>query len=238
EVVPGDGTIEAEGSQAVEVEVPRAAPFVSVRVTTNSPDLEVPSAMEPGAFTDAAQLEVAEVAIRGGQLRGAVRNGLAEDLNGVVLNLILNDLDGRELVSLEAPIGDLKAGAKQTFAVPTTISAEAAAGWSFAFSSAAGALEGDAGVSFEPFDLDGLVVAIDQMTATEAGLTVAVTATNNRPAALKGLQLTVDLVDSTGRAGQAVVTIGDLAPGAAQAGEAVASGLVDCDQIGISWASK
>ncbi|MFM2090403.1 MAG: hypothetical protein RLZZ127_892, partial [Planctomycetota bacterium] len=88
--------------------------FANVRITARCAE---DAAAASGRLTGAAELQVGRLRLEGTTLRAAVRNGLAEPVQGLTVELDLLGADGTSLRTVTLPKMDLAAGEVREVAV-------------------------------------------------------------------------------------------------------------------------
>lgn len=81
--------------------------FANLSIATKMTDI---TSLDPGSFTGAEDVEIAQVRADGKLLKAKVRNGFKAPLTSVVVNVTLIDGNGKAVKSLTLPVGDMKAG--------------------------------------------------------------------------------------------------------------------------------
>ena len=242
EFVPEDGTVAGgfEGEQRLVVK--NCPPFNNLSITTKKKEAANAvgggASLHPGAFTQAAAIEVAELALTDEQVTAQVRNGTAEAVPGLVVTLQFFDAAGAELASLDLPAGDLAPGAVAPISAPKPDLA-GAAGWGFAYSMGAPRQAGAdqperdgpiASMTVDPLRLDILdVVAAGGMVKVKARFT------NEGSKDLSSLVCDLTLSDGAGKEASPSVTVGDLPAGGEWTGSFTAAGIAGVSGVGLQF---
>lgn len=213
EYIPEDGTIPpgyAEQQQLIVEGVPK---FHTILIATRKREQ---ASLDPGAFTDAPEVQVAGVAIGDGQFTATVRNNLPADVVGLVITLDLTNANGGVLGSVDVEIGDLASGTDAPLAADIShLDGVAGYGLGMSFGEAGGggpaddgsAAVADGAISLPP--IDGVVVSVDSVTAIEGGLSLVTAISNQRDADLAGLVVTLTVTGPEGPV-EVELNIGDL----------------------------
>jgi len=238
--VPEEGTIAGGYHDKQKVIVKKCPPFKQIQVRTRTAAAGAGGfQLDPGRFTDAKDLEVAELAIADGTLSARLRNGLDEDIAALHVTVDLLDADGAVIESARVKLEDVASGSKVPFEAEVG-DVEGVAGWGIGFAfddgplTAGGGGSGGGDGTGASQDLDGIVVTILDQRVDDDGLHLDVRVANRRDASMDGLICTFQL-DAGGEQTSVDLDVGDLPAGEGFEGSLVAKGLTGLEGLGISW---
>ena len=106
EFSPVKGDLAAGYVGEVKLSVPQVPSFVDISILTKLAEI---STLDPGSFTAAEDVEIAQVRAEGKNLKAKVRNGFKTPLMGVVVTITLTDGAGKALKSMDLNVGELSA---------------------------------------------------------------------------------------------------------------------------------
>ncbi len=179
----------------VKLSVAKVPPFANLAIATKMTDI---STLDPGSFTGAEDVEIAQVRAEGKVLKAKVRNGYKSALHGVVVQVTLTDSNGKAVKSLSLPVGDLKAGEERDLS--TDISTVGSwSGYEVGWKSAEPPPQGGAtaNVPKSPTTpallVDGLEFTVTSTRPDKDGLAVSGVLRNKRDADLDGLVVSFTL---------------------------------------------
>lgn len=224
----------------VKVSVPKVPSFANLAIATKMTDI---STLDPGKFTGAEEVEIAQVRAEGKTLKAKVRNGYKAPLTGVVVNVTLTDGNGKAVKALSLPVGDMKAGEEKE--VSTDISTVGSwsgyeVGWKSTESPAATGTTASAPKSLASPALlvDGVEFTVTSTRLEKDGLAVSGILRNKRDADLDGLVVSFTLPD-----GSKDGTVVTLKPGKLLMGDAgvavnfTAAGVKSFTGLSLKWVS-
>jgi len=214
--------------------------FANIAIATKMTDI---STLDPGSFTGAEDVEIAQVRGEGKTLKAKVRNGHRAPLTGVVVIITLTDGNGKAVKSMDLPVGDMKAGEERELSADISTVGNWSGyevGWR---SSEPPAKTGTAtnapkSPSTPALLVDGVEFTVTSTRPDQDGLAVSGVLRNKRDADLDGLVVSFTLPN--GNKDGAVVTVkpGKLAKG--DTGVAVnftASGVKAFTGMTLKWVS-
>ncbi|MBA3685694.1 MAG: hypothetical protein H0W72_10715 [Planctomycetes bacterium] len=112
--------VAGDSAMACTVVVPKVPRYATISVSATSASTASAGAPDPGAFTGAAEVEIAGVRAEGKTLKAKVRNGLDKQLQGLVVLVTLLGKDGSPVRALRLPAGTLAAGDERELSVDIT----------------------------------------------------------------------------------------------------------------------
>ncbi len=214
--VPAGGTIEPGYAEMQEVEIPDCPPFSRVRLKASSDEEGQPGPLDPGRFTDVADIEVAEVVVEGETLQFKVRNGLPEDLDAVTISFDLENDQGRVVKHLDVTTEDLPAGEIRPLAADIA-GVEGIAGYqigiAFGAPPPARAAGGQQSAGKPSITAAPLVLTLESTTVTDTGLAVTGIVVNAGEADLPGITCTLEIGGPGGGRAKREIAVGDLGAG-------------------------
>jgi hypothetical protein len=184
----------------------RIPSFANLAIATRMTDI---TTLDPGSFTGAEDVEIAQVRAEGKVLKAKVRNGYKTALSGVAVNITLTDGTGKAVKALTLPVGDLKAGEERDLS--TDISTVGSwSGYEVGWKSteppeAANAPNAPRSATTPALNVDGLEFTISSTRPDKDGLAVSGVLRNKREADLDGL--VVSFILPNGSKDGAVVTL-------------------------------
>ncbi|MFW5752785.1 MAG: hypothetical protein ACOCYV_01910 [Planctomycetota bacterium] len=236
--VPDGGTIEPGYAEMEEVEIPDCPPFSRVRLKARSDEEGLPGPLDPGRFTDVADIEVAEVAVDGDTLQFKVRNGLPEDLDAVTISFDLENDKGQVVKHLDVTTEDLSAGEIRPLEADTT-GVEGVAGYQIGIAFGAAPPEssgaGQQSAGKPSITAAPLVLTLESTTVTAAGLEVSGTILNSGDGDLPGVTCTLEIGGPGGGSAQREIAVGDLPASATHSFELTLPDLDGVAGMGLSY---
>ena len=239
EFKPQKGDIAGGFVGEIKLSVPKVPVFANLAIATKMTDL---GTLDPGSFTGAEDIEIAQVHAEGKTLKAKVRNGFKAQVNGVSVLITLTDGGGKAVKGLDLPVGDLKAGEEREISadlvgVPSWSGYEV--GWKSSEPPPTPAkATADARPSAQAVTVDGLEFTVTATKPGKDGLMVSGVLRNKRDKDLDGLVVSFTLPD--GSKDGSVVT---LKPGKLTMGDGVdvnftASGVKAFTGMKLKWVAK
>lgn len=237
EFKPVKGDIAGGYVGEVKLSIPKVPSFETLAIQTKLTDL---TTLDPGSFTGAEDVEIAQVRAEGKQLKAKVRNGYKAAVNGVVVTITLTDNGGKAIKSLNLPVGDLKAGEERELTsdistVPSWSGYEVS--WRSSEPPPATATVAQPRPATQPvITVDGLEFTVLSTKPEKDGLAVSGRLRNRRDADLEGLVVSFTVGAKDG----AVVT---LKPGKLAKGDDglpvnfTAAGVKEFTGLSLKWVS-
>jgi hypothetical protein len=225
----------------VKLSVPKVPSFANLAIATKMTDI---TTLDPGSFTGAEEVEIAQVRAEGKVLKAKVRNGLKTPLSGVVVVITLTDGNGKAVKALNLPVGELKAGEERDLSTDiSTVGVWSGyeVGWKSSEPPAPTGTTASAPKSpaTPALLVDGLEFTVTSTRPDKDGLAVSGILRNKRDADLDGLVVSFTLPN--GSKDGAVVT---LKPGKLVMGEDgvavnfTATGVKAFTGLSLKWVSK
>ncbi len=238
EFKPQKGDIPGGFVGEIKLNVPKVPVFANLSIATKMTDM---ATLDPGSFTGAEDIEIAQVRAEGKLLKAKVRNGYKASINGVTVVIALTDGGGKAVKNLELPVGDMKAGEERD--VSTDISAVPSwSGYEVAWKSSEPPPQSPKAAteprpSAQAVTVDGLEFSVTSTKPSKEGLVVSGVLRNKRDADLNGLVVSFTLPD--GSKDGSVVT---LKPGKLPMGNGVdvnftAIGVKSYTGMALKWVS-
>jgi hypothetical protein len=237
---PNKGEVPANYVGEQKLTVAKVPMFGALAISTKLTDL---TTLDPGSFTGARDIEIAEVVADGKLLKAKVRNGLKGAVAGLVVTITLIERNGKVIKRLNIPVGDLAQNQIQTLSADIS-DVKSWAGYEVSWTSselpsdkpAAPAVNSVAAKQPE-FEVDGVVFVVTSTTAGKNGLDVSGVLHNRRDSELKNL--IVSFTVPNGKKEGAVVT---LKPGTMAMGNQVevnftAEGVQQFSGLTLKWVS-
>ena len=224
----------------VKLNVPKVPSFAYLAVATKMTDI---TTLDPGSFTGAEDVEIAQVRADGKLLKAKVRNGLKAPLTGVVVNITLTDGNGKAVKALSLPVGDMKAGEERELSTDiSTVGSWSGyeVGWKSTEPPAPAGTTASAPKTSAPPALlvDGLEFTVTSTRSEKDGLAVSGVLRNKRDADLEGLVVSFTLPN-----GSKDGTVVTLKPGKLLMGDAgvavnfTAAGVQSFTGLSLKWVS-
>ena len=237
---PNKGEVPANYVGEQKLTVAKVPMFGVLAISTKLTDL---TTLDPGSFTGARDIEIAEVVADGKVLKAKVRTGLKGPVAGLVVTITLIERNGKVIKRLNIPVGDL--AQHQIQALTADISdVKSWAGYEVSWTSselpsdkpAAPAVTSAAAKQPE-FVVDGVAFVVTSTKAGKNGLDVSGVLQNRRDSELKNL--IVSFTVPNGKNESAVVT---LKPGTMAMGNQVevnftAEGVTQFSGLTLKWVS-
>jgi hypothetical protein len=107
EFKPAKGDLAGNYIGDIKLNVNKVPNFANLAIATKMTDI---SSLDPGSFTGAEDVEIAQVHAEGKTLKAKVRNGYKVSLAGVVVAITLTDGNGKAVKAMDLPVGEMKAG--------------------------------------------------------------------------------------------------------------------------------
>lgn len=236
EFIPVKGDMAAGYVGEVKLNVPHVPSFVDLSMVTKMSEV---STLDPGSFTGAEDVEVAQVRAEGKSLKAKVRNGFKAPLMGVVVTITLTDAGGKALKNVDLNVGEMKAGEERELTADISTAPSWSAyevGWRSSESSAKADVS--APVAAKPvLASDGLEFVITASKPGKDGLAVSGLLRNQRTTDINGLVVSFILLD--GSKDGVVVTLkpGKLLMGDDLAVNFTAAGAKAINGMSFKWVS-
>ena len=213
--------------------------FANISIATKMTDF---SSLDPGSFTGAEDVEIAQVRAEGKALKAKVRNGFKTPLVGVSVLINLIDGNGKSVKSLTLPVGDLKAGEERELSADIS-TVGSWNGYDVGWKSSEPPPEVAAASAGKPgapaITVDGLEFTITSTKPEKDGLAVSGVLRNKRDADLDGLVVSFSLPNGSKDGSVVTLKPGKLAMG--DDGVAVnftAAGVKAFSGMSLKWVSK
>lgn len=236
EFKPVKGDIAGGYVGEVKLSIPKVPSFETLAILTKLTDL---TTLDPGRFTGAEDVEIAQVRAEGKQLKAKVRNGYKTAVNGVVVTITLTDNGGKAIKSLNLSVGDLKAGEERELSsdistVPSWAGYEVS--WRSSELPPAQATVAQPRPAATVVTVDGVEFTVLSTKAEKDGLAISGRLRNRREAELDGLVISFTVGTKDGP----VVT---LKPGKLATGDEgvpvnfTAAGVKEFTGLSLKWVS-
>lgn len=168
-------------------------PFANIAIATKMTDI---TTLDPGSFTGAEDVEIAQVRAEGKNLKAKVRNGFKASLNGVTVMINLIDGGNKTIKSLSLPVGDLKAGEERELSADISNVGSWSGyevGWKSTEAPPTSANEAPKSASQPVMLVDGLEFTVLSTKPEKDGLAISGMLRNKRDADLEGLVVSFSL---------------------------------------------
>jgi hypothetical protein len=237
-----DGSVPPGFAEQIRFEVAKVPKFHDIAVSTKSAEQTAGGlTLDGGEFTGRADIEVAQVTIEDGRLSAAVRNGLPDPVQDLIVTLDLLDAAGASLRQVDLPVGALAPEERKRLeahlgAIPPVL------GWGvgFSFGTAAPATADPAraaGGVLPAMDVDGIELVITDVEAAGSAVKLDLTVTNKRDGDLSQLRCKLQVKSAAGTSITIPLEIGDLAQGAVFEGSVIGEGVGDVAAVQMAWAT-
>jgi hypothetical protein len=165
--------------------------FANISIATKMTDI---TSLDPGSFTGAEDVEIAQVRAEGKVLKAKVRNGFKSPLAGVMVMINLIDGGNKTVKALALPVGDLKAGEERELSADIS-SVGSWSGYEVGWKSTeAPSTSAAPKAASQPVMLvDGLEFTVVSTRPEKDGLAVSGVLRNKRDADLDGLVVSFSL---------------------------------------------
>ena len=236
EFIPVKGDMAAGYVGEVKLNVPHVPSFVDLSMVTKMSEV---STLDPGRFTGAEDVEVAQVRAEGKALKAKIRNGFKTPLMGVVVSITLTDGGGKALKNVDLNVGELKAGEERELTADMSSApswSDYEVGWRSSESTTKAAVSAPASAN-PVLASDGLEFVITASKPGKEGLAVSGLLRNQRTTDISGLVVSFILLD--GSKNGVVVTLkpGKLLMGDDLAVNFTAAGAKAINGMSFKWVS-
>lgn len=250
-----DGTVPPGFAEQITFIARDVPAFSTIRVTTRK-DEPAPSGSEtgamggldPGTFTGAGEVEVAEVVVDADGIHARVRNGLDQRVVDLRITLELLGADGGLLAAVPIPVGELDPGASAPISAALPADLGTVHGWGvaseFGVAGPGDPAPPDATEALSPEEaegevvsVNGLVLSVGEGQVAEGVLRLPYQLLNRRSEDLRDLRCTFRIEDDTGAVTPVTVTLPALASGATVGNEIVVEGVGSVVRVGLEWSA-
>ncbi|MBA3709915.1 MAG: hypothetical protein H0W83_13975 [Planctomycetes bacterium] len=241
---PEKGDLPPGYVKEIKVPLAKVPPFATLSISTDQSDGGAAGAEQ--GFTGAKDVEIAKVHAEGKSLKARIRNGLPQDQDGVVVQIILQDKAGKALKTCDIPVGHLATGDERDIVADLG----SVTGWTGFETSwkastptapatppvaAVGAplATGDKALP-KAIAAQGLTLTPQKIETTATGFIIAGTLANGTGKALPLVRVLLRVSDPAGRTQELQCAVASLADGAS-APVRLACSIADIARMSLSW---
>ncbi|HYE07944.1 MAG TPA: hypothetical protein VEL07_20670 [Planctomycetota bacterium] len=231
EYIPDKGLVPGDSAKEHKTVLKGVPAFATISITTRQPDSQT---LDPGAFTGAKDVEVAQVRHENNRLKARVRNGTDADIVGLVIAVTFVDANAKDLRVIDVPVGSLARGAERDIAVEVAKLPTGWASYTVGWKTADGQHSTTTGQTIE---VHGVAVTFDQRIMVGTRLKLSGTLTNTRDKELVNIDLTFHLTHK-GRKEDLRISYPRIGKGQSVPIMLEPDELTDYDAVSLEWKAK